>query len=832
MFCETIIEYCDLSTMKSVLVPMRQKRAANTLLKAFQAIQTWSVGHRRRVQLLILLVFFSCSIRAQTAWSGILKPTYGTGACTYDSISTAGGCAVDWTQAGIPGGIPSGSWTQSGSTITASSGDRASTINSALASCGTNHYVLLGPGAFQVNSSINIPSNCVLRGSGPQSTTINSNITSGAVIQMGTFNDAPYKDQNATIVSGNTAGSTSIVITQTTTTSSGGSGYALSLTPCSSASACNAYWLITELNDPVYVSTTSIQNPSPCTYCDNSMYNGSRTRGQIVEVTSITGPSGGNYTLTFDPPLYTNYGVASGTAPAYATPFGVIAGNGKPDVENAGLENLQIDAYGTGLSAGSPNINISEAAYVWIKNVETAYTDGDQVDVEFCFRCEIRDSYFSNAFGHGAGGTDADLMLAGKTSGTLVQNNILERLHSCMLENWGNAGNVIAYNYCVANYDAVGIFSPVIDIGFHGPQPQFNLFEGNVLANITPDTFHGSSAYNTLFRNWMRSDALVAPYQAQAISSISCTSGTCTITWANPPSQFYAGQYIIISGTSNATCGGSSGPPNPNWIEPNALLGTPGTLSSQFSSASCTSATGGQAVTTDLVAVPAPITHQTIDWAHAWHTYQQPWGFADGFFNTNYNVIGNVFGSDAAKSTITALSAATYNSGSGCTSCIRPPATRPYSGQYDASSFGYDTGSDSTGSAPSSFQGGPSNAAGYWVGAAYATVCYSSNYDMASASTINDINCSASTTLPASFYLSSKPSWFGSVPWPAIGPDVSGGPDTSTAGHANYIPAEVCYNSLSRDSTGVLMFDANNCYASSSTSTSLNPPTNVTKVTQ
>jgi hypothetical protein len=77
--------------------------------------------------------------------------------------------------------------------------------------------------------------------------------------------------------------------------------------------------------------------------------------------------------------------------------------------------------------------------------------------------------------------------------------------------------------------------------------------------------------------------------------------------------------------------------------------------------------------------------------------------------------------------------------------------------------------------------------------------------------------------LPASFYLTSKPSWFGSIPFPPIGPDVTGGnigqcggtfnvsgqynglPATSNAqcgnhgittawgGHANAIPAMYCY---------------------------------------
>src|SRR5207247_8346688 len=47
----------------------------------------------------------------------------------------------------------------------------------------------------------------------------------------------------------------------------------------------------------------------------------------------------------------------------------------------------------------------------------------------------------------------------------------------------------------------------------------------------------------------------------------------------------------------------------------------------------------------------------------------------------------------------------------------------------------------------------------------------------------------SSTTLPASFYLSAKPAFFGSVPWPAIGPDVTGGSEPSVGGHNAKIPA-------------------------------------------
>jgi hypothetical protein len=72
--------------------------------------------------------------------------------------------------------------------------------------------------------------------------------------------------------------------------------------------------------------------------------------------------------------------------------------------------------------------------------------------------------------------------------------------------------------------------------------------------------------------------------------------------------------------------------------------------------------------------------------------------------------------------------------------------------------------------------------------------------------------------LPTSFYLSSKPAWFGSVPWPANGPDVSGGNISGYAGHANKIPARVCFESLVNDSAysttpPIKSFNADSCYA-------------------
>ncbi len=78
----------------------------------------------------------------------------------------------------------------------------------------------------------------------------------------------------------------------------------------------------------------------------------------------------------------------------------------------------------------------------------------------------------------------------------------------------------------------------------------------------------------------------------------------------------------------------------------------------------------------------------------------------------------------------------------------------------------------------------------------------------------------ADHTLPSSLYLSSKPKWWGTMPWPAIGPDVTGGQDPS--GHVYANPAQVCYNNNPKDSNGILIFNADKCYKQSPPA----PPTN------
>ena len=71
-------------------------------------------------------------------------------------------------------------------------------------------------------------------------------------------------------------------------------------------------------------------------------------------------------------------------------------------------------------------------------------------------------------------------------------------------------------------------------------------------------------------------------------------------------------------------------------------------------------------------------------------------------------------------------------------------------------------------------------------------------------------------TLPPSFYLIGKPSWWGSLPYPATGPDVTAG--TGPGGYSYGNPAEACFLNVMHGSDGgggsPYTFNAATCYGS------------------
>src|SRR5260370_30255253 len=146
---------------------------------------------------LVVLLAVPGGVRAQD-WSGILAPTR----------------AIDWSQTGIPGGVPTNR-TQCGATVNSpgSSVDATATIQSALNSCASNKYVLLAPGTFLINGSVNVPSNVTLRGSGADQTILDCHGAGDACVTLGSGSVSYTGPLN--ITSGNTAGSISLTLSGT-----------------------------------------------------------------------------------------------------------------------------------------------------------------------------------------------------------------------------------------------------------------------------------------------------------------------------------------------------------------------------------------------------------------------------------------------------------------------------------------------------------------------------------------------------------------------------------------------------------------------------------------
>jgi Pectate lyase superfamily protein len=629
---------------------------------------------------LILLLVIPAALHAQ-AWSGMLDPARG----------------IDWSTAGVVGGIPNRTTICSSLTPSAS----LSQINSALAACPSGQVVLLAAGTYNISGTINVPSNVTLRGAGTLKTILNATGSGGSVVQIGNGGPNYNSPASATILSGATTGSSSITVSSASGISTG------------------TLLAVSEINDPTYVTIVSPAQGT-CTFCDGTSDGGVRARGQIVQVTSVSGT-----TVKFTPALYSNYGIAPGTGPALVYPFA-------PSVHDAGVELLQVYANNSGYGQ---TWGMTACANCWIKGVFDNYTDGDHASIYWSYHVEIRDSYFSNAYLHGPGTYDSDIDIAFKTSASLLENNIFERLHVGNFTRWGAAGNVMAYNYEIGNFDASATSVQMSVFDDHGAHPQFNLYEGNVGSEMTKDSFWGSSSNTAIFRNHFRgTDTLASPL----------STGRNVVNWSST------------------------------------------TLANQ------------------------QVDSEQLSWPH-----------------TTISSIGNVLGSaDAIK----ASGGTKFNSGAApFTSTIVPPASRNYSGEYYAVSIGYDTGADTNGGAVTSFAGG------VWVGRATGSFIQHGDFDIASNAVI--WNGSMSQTLPSSFYRSSKPAWFGSVPWPPIGPDVTGGNvDTTTlAGHVNEIPAERCYNNTTRDAAGLKVFDPTGCYGASSSSSNSGapaPPTGLTVTVQ
>jgi len=381
------------------------------------------------------------------------------------------GRRVPWQgNVGVAGGIPT--VTTIFTNLYPTGGDDGDMIRVAMARCPSNQVVMLCPGTFTVGNDIDfqsIGSGKVMRGFSPERTRLI--LTNGYVYMRGErFSEEALTnsvDLSADAVKG---------------------AAVIQLASMPSWIVVGGIYILDSLDDTneVYAVDTS-ENETSRGYRE-IMGAGPRGRGQTVKVTAKSVDS-----ISIEIPTYDTYPTSR---LAQISQCGYNPAQAKP-LRRAGLESFTLEArysYSSGDMVKMENCENS-----WIKNMVLTNVPGTiHLHSAFAYRCEIRDSVFTDSHFYGSGQAYG-VALYHITSACLVENNIFKHLHGPLSVQYGSSGNVMAYN-CILDGVSDSGQSPAIST--HGVHAYMNLWEGNYCQDkVLFDWSHGSGGHNTLFRN-------------------------------------------------------------------------------------------------------------------------------------------------------------------------------------------------------------------------------------------------------------------------------------------------------------------------------------------
>jgi hypothetical protein len=631
----------------------------------------------RSLPILILLFLLApVFAHAQAPWAGVIAPNR----------------AVDWSNAGVPGGIPSRSAICSTIAPYGSSGSPSSpsTINSAIASCASGQVVFLSAGSFYLNAPIDFAghSNVTLRGAGANQTklyfsgTDNCGVGFGAGICMeaaiNSFPGSQYNTNYADWTAGYSAGTTSITLSNTAGLAKGmiiildqcddgfsGSGSGANFGGgCSTGSATDT--------GNVWNCFTEGVCSSPGGGAGGAGRN-NRSQQQQVMVTSVSGS-----TVTISPGLYMpNWRTSQSPGVFWPSSMPITADS---------IENLSLDmATSTTVASQSTGILLDLCYGCWVTGNRILQTARNHVWLYQTSHSTVASNYMYGT----QNATDESYGVEHYIgSDNLIVNNIGQHIVTSFIQGGADEGVVWAYNFAIDDYytTAANWFIPPMYL--HAAASAMDLWEGNQGAGWIGDNRHGTHNFSTVFRTYLTG------------TQASCYGVTCsqqTIPIQAPGANRYHNYIGNVLGLS-----------------------------------------GFQTAYSDIVS-------STVCCTNA------PWGnyaiFTIGW-SGNY---GQTTPANGANDTLAGTSMMRW-------------------GNYDVMNAAVQWNSAEVPSGFSDTTGSPS---------IYANAVPSSH------------------TLPASFYYSSQPSWwatpYGTPPWPAMGPDVTGGNVPGVGGHANNIPAELCY---------------------------------------
>lgn len=304
-------------------------------------------------------------------------------------------------------------------------------------------------GNYLFNSTIEIPSNVIIKGEGAEHTTFTIDLDgSGHAISI---QGSRISSDTTSITSPARKASDTLSVSNADIFSQGD-------------------WVQIVQHDTNFITSSWAEN----------------TVGQITKIRSIEGNK-----IRLESPLRMDYDT-------FLSPYIV-----KIDpVENAGIECLKIHRIDDTAPEQASNVAFSYAANCWVTGIESENCTFSHVEANHASNLYISKSYFHHAFSYGGGGRAYGVMLQATSNECLIENNIFEHLRHAMILQSGANGNVFAYNYSRDPYWDIAPNDAAGDMVLHGNYPYANLFEQNIGANIIIDNSHGPNGpYNTIFRN-------------------------------------------------------------------------------------------------------------------------------------------------------------------------------------------------------------------------------------------------------------------------------------------------------------------------------------------
>ncbi len=334
--------------------------------------------------------------------------------------------SIDWSHAGVSGGIP----VRSTICATLSPGATAAQIGSAISACPAGQVVKLNAGTYSI-SGIDFGGgklNVTLRGAGADQTFLvfsASKTCSGGgqqadVCMMGNDNNWPGGPTNvANWTAGYAQGATVITLSSTTNLSV---GKTIDLDQLDDSADTGA----------VFVCEIGICNEDGSNGGPSGGQRSNRGQQQLVKVTAISGSQ-----VTISPGLYMpNW--RSGQSPQawWATNQSSMLG-----IENVSVDHTNSDAlYG---------IDLKNCNDCWVRGVRSVNSNKAHVHLQSSPRVTVRDSYF---YGSQNAATQSYGVEAFPSGDALIENNVFHRETGPLKMNGECEGCVLSYNFSINDW--------------------------------------------------------------------------------------------------------------------------------------------------------------------------------------------------------------------------------------------------------------------------------------------------------------------------------------------------------------------------------------------